>query len=58
MDNEEWIEFLRKHKESSDPHRARFNENVSKIESILKRVAATQERTKKLLATLRPGEGE
>lgn len=46
MDNEERIEFLRKQKETSD---ARFNETIYKIESILKQVAATQERTEKLL---------
>ena len=42
MDNEESMEFLRKQQGNSDPHRARFNETISKIESILKRTAASQ----------------
>ena len=49
MDNEEWMELLRKQQESSDANRARSDETISKIQSILKQVAATQERTKKLL---------
>jgi hypothetical protein len=57
MDNEEWMELLRKQKDSSDADRARSDETISKIKSILKHVAASQERAKRLLA--RPGpEGE
>lgn len=54
MDNEEWMELLRKQQESSDANRARSDETISKIQSILKRVAATQERTKKLLSRSGP----
>lgn len=54
MDNEEWIESLRKQKVSSDADRARSNETISKIKSILRRLAASQERAKKLLGMLGP----
>lgn len=54
MDNEEWMERLRKQQESSDANRARSDETISKIQSILKKVAATQERTKKLLERSEP----
>lgn len=57
MDNEEWMELLRKQQESSDANRARSDETISKIKSILRRVAASQERAKKLLGMLGP-EGE
>lgn len=54
MDNEEWMELLRKQQVDSDADRARSNETISKIESILKQVAASQERTKKLLSRSGP----
>lgn len=53
MGNDEWQHFLRKQQERFDLDRARSIENISRVKAILKRVAIEQERTKKLLATLK-----
>jgi hypothetical protein len=52
-----WLHFLRKQQDRLDAHRARSNENIYRVEAILKRVAITQERAEKLLATLKGGQG-